>query len=195
MKKDFQFSNLKRKKLVESLVVQMTIQPSTHQVVFDQLLSSYGGVPSSELAIVLSTLKAVGTVHQTNHWSCAGDAFYGDHLLFERLYNNVVSEIDRVAERAVGRGSAELVNVVKQTEHQVILQNLIGCKEMTLPASTSLVNLSMSAELVCLMMVDFARKYMQNFDSLSSGTDNLLAEIEDTHESHVFLLKQRLNQR
>ena len=47
-------------------------------------------------------LRAMYLVHQMNHWKVQGDTFYGNHLLFERLYNEVQELADEAAERCIG---------------------------------------------------------------------------------------------
>ncbi|MCH7560353.1 MAG: hypothetical protein IIC67_03115 [Thaumarchaeota archaeon] len=66
--------------------------------------------PMAELAALLACLRAAAQLHQTNHWRTKGTAFYGDHQLFDRLYNDSLSMIDQVAERAMGQGSQRLVH-------------------------------------------------------------------------------------
>jgi hypothetical protein len=43
-------------------------------------------------------LRAAHHVYWTLHWQAQGVGYYGDHLLYQRLYQARVKEIDRVAE-------------------------------------------------------------------------------------------------
>jgi hypothetical protein len=51
--------------------------------------------------------------------------------------------------------------------------------------------MSLNAELRFLVMMQMVAKEMEAKGTLTRGTDNLLAGIEDKHEEHVYLLKQR----
>lgn len=171
-----------------AVVAVPTVSPEERS--FQSMLAAFGGRPHAELGIVLAALKAVAGIHQTNHWQARGDAFFGDHLLFERIYGNVAAEIDRVAERAVGLSDGTLVDLTTQTKMQFALQKFFGCKEKALLTSEALVSLSLGAEMKLLALVGIAEKYMSA--NMTRGTDNLLASVQDVHEGHVYLLKQRL---
>ena len=45
-----------------------------------------------------ATLRAAHHTFWTLHWQARGPGYYGDHLLYQRLYEARVKEIDRVAE-------------------------------------------------------------------------------------------------
>jgi DNA-binding ferritin-like protein len=45
-----------------------------------------------------ATLRASHHVYWTLHWQSKGVGYYGDHLLYQRLYEARVKEIDRMAE-------------------------------------------------------------------------------------------------
>ena len=45
-----------------------------------------------------ASLRSAHHVYWTLHWQAKGAPYYGDHLLYQRLYEARVKEIDRVAE-------------------------------------------------------------------------------------------------
>jgi predicted ABC-type transport system involved in lysophospholipase L1 biosynthesis ATPase subunit len=51
---------------------------------------------------------------------------------------------------------------------------------------------SYNAELMLLRVISLATAQMEASGTLTSGLANLLAGIEDKHEGHCYLLKQRL---
>ena len=54
-------------------------------------------------------LRAAHHLYLTLHWQAKGPTFYGDHLLFERLYSARAEEIDGLAELIAGTyGSVHL---------------------------------------------------------------------------------------
>lgn len=58
-------------------------------------------VPDALLITLLdlwAALRASHHVYWTLHWQAKGAPYYGDHLLYQRLYEARVKEIDRVAE-------------------------------------------------------------------------------------------------
>ncbi|NBQ99351.1 MAG: hypothetical protein EBT79_02250 [Actinobacteria bacterium] len=54
------------------------------------------------LVNLLSYLRAMYLSYQTSHWQTKGPTYYGNHLLFQRLYESVQGEIDALAEKIVG---------------------------------------------------------------------------------------------
>jgi DNA-binding ferritin-like protein len=95
--------------------------------------SSYEKLPEAEMKKYLSTLKALQAYYQHAHWISKGEPFYGDHLLFERLYGSVNEQIDSLAEKMVGLGGDHYVcvrTVMKMTSD--ILQKIPEMGEDTL---------------------------------------------------------------
>jgi DNA-binding ferritin-like protein len=162
-----------------------------HQAVFDSLIAAYGTLPKPELGALLAFLRTLAVIHQSHHWQTRGEAFYADHLLFDRLYNDVIPEIDGVAERAVGSGSRMLVAPALQVVQVGELTKVLYHGASPDPAAPDLIALSLHAELWFLIFVQGVARRMKAAGALSRGTDNLLAGIEDKHEEHVYLLKQR----
>lgn len=150
--------------------------------------------PYWELFVALGLLRHLYLVHQTNHWIASGDVFYGDHLLFQRLYELPVGQIDQVAEKAVGLGSANLVDLSNQLEFVNELQKCCGHKAYNLPHPGMLVESSLSAELTFMHAMKHICDSLKDSGLMTHGLDNLLAGIEDTHEGSIYLLKQRSSQ-
>jgi starvation-inducible DNA-binding protein len=57
------------------------------------------------LAVVLAEFFCFSLKAQRYHWNTTGPGFYTYHLLFERVYTTVYSEVDRIAEELRGLGS------------------------------------------------------------------------------------------
>lgn len=133
---------------------------------------------------VLGVLQAAALVHQTHHWSCRGLSFYADHLLFERLYNESLPAIDQLAERAVGMGEPLAISAKTQAEATAKIVGALGDD----PTSTAdMFQRSLVVESFCLTGL----ANMLKGEQLSPGTTNLLEGIADTHETFIYLLKQR----
>lgn len=177
-----------KKKIFETAIA-VTVEPNL-SVVTDQLSAAWGSVPYPQLSVILMMLRFLALVHQTNHWTAKGDPFYGDHLLFERLYGDVSGEIDDVAEKAVGLGCVENVNLQLQVTQ--ILQMVQGYGTVSMiPQSCDLAERSLAAEMNFVKNVTDMMLAMEEEGTLTHGLSNMLEGILDVHEGHVYLLKQR----
>lgn len=182
------------KPLVKGMIRQAAMGKVGHffKVVQSQVVP-YSHLPYGEMAAVLIFLRALATIHQSNHWATSGSTFYADHLLFDRLYGDLVGEIDDVAERAVGLGGQQLVQPVLLAGGVAEVIKKLGDGPLSEnPTVEERVQASLNAELVFMVLMQLVSKEMKEKGYLSRGTDNLLAGIEDKHEGHVYLLKQRL---
>ena len=179
-----------KKPLIETLEVILAIPDPTHGVATENYLAEWGAVPYSQLSIILVGLRYLAIVHQTHHWTTKGDPFYGDHLLFEKLYNVVAEEIDGLAEKTVGLGSIDNVNLQLQVSQLARMVQTYGTSS-TLPQASDLARRSLIAEVGFLRCVDHCVCSMKEQGLLTRGLDNFLAGVQDVHEGHCYLLKQR----
>lgn len=161
-----------------------------HDLAIENTMAAWGGIPYTQLSIILVHLRYLAMVHQTHHWTAKGDPFYGDHQLFDRLYEKVVEEVDSIGERAVGMGSEQNVNLALQV---IQLAELVRGSDVgqTVPAPNDLAKRSMEAERRFLKVIKDMYNSLREDGLNSLGTENLLQGIADTHEGHVYLLKQR----
>jgi DNA-binding ferritin-like protein len=58
---------------------------------------------------LLALLRAQYWMYQQAHWESKGPPYYGNHLLFQRLYESVVDQVDTLAEKMVGGFGIEAV--------------------------------------------------------------------------------------
>jgi DNA-binding ferritin-like protein len=147
-----------------------------------------------ELPAILTLLRALGVIHQTHHWLTAGKTSYADHLLFERIYNDIAGEDDSVAERAVGTGSPPALLHPSLQAHQMaeVIEALTeGATYGEGESPDSYVATSIKAERWFVACMKQIAEAMKAAGTLSRGMDNLLAGIEDKHEEHIYLLSQR----
>jgi len=182
------------KPTVRGMVRQAAVGKAAHfYKTVQSHISPYTNRAYGELAGVLVFLRALSMVHQTNHWATQGPAYYGDHLLFDRLYGDLVSEIDTVAEKAVGLGGSGLVIAPMLAKSTSDVVSELCAAQLGTPDPEGRVAMSLQAELRFLVMMQMVAREMRAKGTLSRGTDNMLASIEDKHEEHVYLLKQRLD--
>jgi len=150
----------------------------------------WSGMPCGQLSVVLAGLRFLAMLHQTHHWISRGDTYYGDHLLFERLYNETVDEIDSVAEKSIGLGGEQNVNLQTQIR-QIARLVTIASDAQTIPNANDLARISLAAEKAFLTTLDTMLDSMKQTGCSTNGVDNLLQGIADVHETHVYLLKRR----
>jgi hypothetical protein len=138
------------------------------------------------LASLASMDHALYLLHQSAHWQSSGPTYYGDHLMFQRLYKPINKEIDSLGERAVGLGDPRLVCPLTTSQMALDLLQAWG-KGHRVDAPKRLVQLSLYAEKCFLKAIKEAMA-----QPASDGVLNLLQGIADTHEGNVYLLQQRL---
>lgn len=156
----------------------------------DNLVAAWGGIAYAELSVVLVHLRYLALVHQTHHWCAKGDPFYGDHKLFEQLYDQVVEDVDVVAEKAVGLGGEANVNLPLQVNQVMNLCKAYDSPQ-TVPQSSELARASLVAEFNFLKVLYAASDSMRNCGSMTPGVENMIQALADVHEKHVYLLKRR----
>ena len=141
---------------------------------------------SKVAALYIATLKAIALVHQHNHWTTKGAAFYGDHLLFERLYNSTLKDVDLAAEKFLGLLGEDCLNYDLQADllHKVLLKynNLEG----------SPVEMSLTAEKDFLKLSKDAYHCFEEEGRLTLGLDDMIMAIASQREESVYLLQQTL---
>jgi len=138
------------------------------------------------LRIVLAILRAQYLSYQTSHWQTRGPAYYGNHLLFQRLYEGVQEEIDAIGEKLVGYFGIEAVDlevslnmicdmVGRWCSHECHFQRGLT-SEGELQDALSIVSNSWPNE-----------RY-----PMPLGLDDWLAATANAHESNQYLLQQVL---
>lgn len=183
------------RKLTESLYAKrLLLEHGVDDVadLFSKLVCLFPSECCIELSGLLTAAQMLYVLHQTHHWQAKGDNFYGDHLLFERLYNDVLGDIDPLAEKAVGLGGVETVMLMPRMQG---VNLLLSCTEPhnVMPQSTQLAERSLAAEIMFLNMCAMASFSLKEKGQMTAGLDNLLAGIQDKAEGRVYLLRQRLS--
>lgn len=173
-------------------VVKKIADASPAQQIFSHLVGEYQGIAMAELGALVAVLRAAALVHQSHHWQTRGDTFYSDHKLYEQLYGESLGPIDRLAERAVGSGHRLLVHPVIQAAQVAALVKFF-CGDIQIdPTPDEYALTSFMTEAHVLSLMGMAYGALKASSALSPGTDNLLQDIADTHETFVYLLRQRV---
>ncbi len=180
------------KKIVETLSFKIVTESVNHEALLEQMIVDYDGTEACELPILLSCVRALAFVHQVGHWTATADTFYGDHLLFERLYNSTNEEVDKVAEKAIGTSSMMMIHPVQQVTHEALVVEAMCSNLSEMPTSNDLTQRSYEAEMHFLGILELLYKRMETNGTLSLGVDNFLQGLADNHEASIYLLKQRM---
>jgi len=139
-------------------------------------------------ALYIATLKAIALISQQQHWLAKGNAFYSSHLLFERIYNSALKDLDLAAEKFVGLFGDKVLNYDLQTEllHKVLVQfsTLDGANgaTMVLAIEKQFLKFSQEAE----------RALAEEDEVMTQGLFDMMGSIASSREESVYLLKQTL---
>ena len=158
----------------------------------EDLFITYGDAKYAELGVFIDLLRALSLLHHTHHWQTQGSQFYGDHLLYQRLYELADGQIDGVGEKAVGLGSPELVMTRHSLENmRRYIEALEDADIMDAPA-LKMAKRSLLAEKSFITAGEKLMDQLKSKGLLTRGVEQLLGTILDTHEGVLFLLKQRI---
>jgi DNA-binding ferritin-like protein len=141
---------------------------------------------SKVASLYIASLKAMALIHQHNHWTTRGVAFYGDHLLFMRIYESALENLDTAAEKFVGLFGDSVLDYDLQTE----LLNKVLSKYSKLEGSTTAMSLCVEKD-----FIKFSKEAYSCFEKegkLSLGLDDMIMAIASKREESVYLLQQSL---
>ena len=128
-----------------------------------------------------ASLRASHHTFWTLHWQSRGTGYYGDHLLYQRLYEARVKEIDRVAEViAAIYGSDKLMALSAWDAAQRVLANIVASPNPGLRAAESILHTANAANAAI------------GRHPYGIAVNNVIAGIADSALEAVYLLQQRV---
>ena len=139
-------------------------------------------------ALYVASLKGMSLIHQQNHWLSKGDAFYSSHLLFERIYNSALENLDLAAEKFVGLFGDQVLNY----DLQIDLLHKVLSKYKNLEGSPAQMSLAIEKEFITFAQE--AYKSFEDDEKLTLGLDDSLCLISSKREEAIYLLQQTLDQ-
>ena len=155
----------------------------------NQCCSVFGDTEWAPLAAYLAITEGLQMIHHSHHLQTKGESFYGDHLLFQRLYEAVLTEIDLIGEKLIGvSGDASLTNYFKRVK---VIEMFL--KAVT-PHNQPYVVVSHDAELMYVRMGGELMDQLEQAGLLTRGLEQMLGNVLDKHEEHIYLLDQRVKQ-
>jgi DNA-binding ferritin-like protein len=134
---------------------------------------------------LLALLRAQYWMYQHAHWQVGGESFYGDHLLFTRLYESVSEEIDTLAEKAVGYLGMDVMtadDLMRRAQMWVDRWSGIECPHRR----------SLKTEEDFQHFAKNFYEVMDNLGVLTLGLDDFVQAMSSNHETHTYLLQQKL---
>lgn len=140
------------------------------------------------LAVAVAYLRYLSSMYQNHHWQAQGNDFYGNHLLFERVYKQILEDVDALAEKSAGLFDTSVLNFHKQLS----LIKSIGDKFPEHGTTQEHLLHSVSAEQRFVKMLKITQEKLKSTNELSLGLDNLLAQLSDNSESRLYLLRGAL---
>lgn len=140
-----------------------------------------------QLQWLLSCLRAQYWNYQQSHWQTGGIAAYGDHLLFQRLYESVVEHVDTLAEKMVGTFGPDAVDGLDLgAKFEFWIKRWSDEEDHH---SRGLMS-EESFQKCCRRTYDT----LKNSGVLSLGMDDFLMGIASDHETNEYLLGQVLEE-
>lgn len=134
----------------------------------------------STLLGLWASLTAAHRVYWTLHWQAKGSAYYGDHLLYQRLYEARVKEIDRVAEAIAALYGSDALAIVPAWE----------AAQQIIVATMRAPNPGLRAAETILQMANRTNAAIGQHP-YGVAINNVIAGIADTALETVYLLQQR----
>lgn len=136
------------------------------------------------LCQLLGMLLAMRQNYHSSHWQVSGPNFYGDHLLFEKLYGSVSDDIDTLAEKMVAKYGSHMVDASKlsQIQAQVVAD---------LAQHQDVVQRGLASEKALQALTKSVYHGLKESGQLSLGMDDFLMAMANTHEENEYLLGQR----
>ena len=136
------------------------------------------------LVAVHTALEVEQMLFHVYHWRSKGQDYYGDHLLYQRLYTDRAVEIDRIGEVILAVGPASAVNPLTTiTGMYDLAQRIEAGGGSDAEKGVSLVQET-------LRRVNDANASLGQ-DAYSLSVNNVLAGFADKHLEALYLLRQR----
>jgi DNA-binding ferritin-like protein len=136
----------------------------------------------------LASLKAARDHYQEAHWCSCGDSFYGDHLLYERLYESVEEEMDGFAERMIGLYGPECFD---GGDHHRMSHRMSDEWRST----QGYAQRSLKVERTIISLINSLKHAHEKAGQMTLGLDDYLPAVASNHEDHLYLIKQRLSRK
>lgn len=134
---------------------------------------------------LLAMLRASYMTYRTDHWSTEGPNFYGNHLLFQRIYEETEKHVDATGEKIVGYWGSDAVEQDDQAKRVEHWMRKFGKSRDPLRSS-------LLAAKTLRDWISKTYKTLEDEGSLSLGLDDFLMAMSSDKDTHIYLLQQAL---
>jgi len=143
--------------------------------------------PVATLQNLLALLRALHWLYHTAHWQASGPNFYGQRLMFERLYEALPDDFDALAEKMVAEFGEPSVNPVP-----VMAQALAYLTKWTVPGDVEFAAYRGAEDMQAAIQATYAA--LKGSGQLSAGMDDYLLALANDHDTDCYLLGQASKQ-
>jgi DNA-binding ferritin-like protein len=133
------------------------------------------------LSAYVAFTRAMALLHQQNHWITQD---YGDHLLFERLYEETQDLMDGAAERVMG-----LCGRIEFEGAESVIAQRFAADE---PSLTACLESSLAIEKAFQEVCKKTYNTLKEKDMITLGLDDMIMGHASDGEGHIYLLQQAL---
>lgn len=137
-------------------------------------------VSAKALNKILATLSDFSHLSHFMHVNTKGVNFYQDHLLYERIYNDIFHQIDRFAERVAYLGSIALVTVGAAHSDSVLPQLQLDNPELY---KSQLQACAAQLHALVYSTIEMLQEYNDPV------TENMLCELGELVDKFIYLLQ------
>ena len=130
----------------------------------------------------VAMLRLVYLVHQNSHWKCKCNSFYGNHLMFQRLYEDALARLDGSAEKLIGIFGNDCLDVKQHA-------SLIG-ELMDQFCSDDQVKNSLEVEKAFQKISDVTYNKIKELNKMTLGLDDMIMANHSASETATYLLQQ-----
>lgn len=138
----------------------------------------------------ISLLRSLYLMYQNYHWQISGAQFYGNHLLFQRLYEGVAEDLDLAAEKCAGLYDAKFLDIHRQ---MMKIQKILAAWEISSnPKVPEIFTSALGAEDSFQKLSLYFYKKLEKNGDLTLGLDDFIMGAISNSEDRCYLLKQSL---
>ena len=139
-----------------------------------------------KLRWLLALLRAQYWSYQNSHWKVKGGSFYGDHLMFQRLYESVQVQTDTLAEKMVGIFGIDAI------DDEDLLGMFLYWNERWDSAVDCLHKRGLLSEDDIQNVIEDTYDTLKESGQMTLGMDDFLMAMASEHETNTYLLRQTL---
>lgn len=139
------------------------------------------------MGFYIAFLRALYLFYQNAHWQSNGPGSYSNHLMFQRLYENVLEAIDDIAEKSIALFDNEILDLSKQNEmiFKILSKYSIKSNDFVITG----IEFEKAFQDVAIRIMNELKE--QN--KLSKGLENkILGQLDSSENPRCYLLKQNI---